>query len=180
MREKAETVLDSLLSKKEDDCFKDLAKICISNIDDDNYRDFACSLMERMIESDSENHSAARMLYQECDELTTEDFPVFYKLFRNTDPKTAGRGHSILSYLEKCISEYPRECYECLNRIDTDNPDDRVDEESYILLLLKLYSVLKENADRDMMERIMDTFDKHIVLDNYGFRQALEKIDKEQ
>ena len=180
LREKAETVLDSLLSKNEDDCFKDLAKICISNIDDDDYRKFACSLLEKMIGSDSENHCAATVLYQECDELTSEDFPIFYKLFMNTDPKTTGRGHSVLSYLEKCISEYPRECYVCLKRIDTDNPDDRVDEESYILLLLKLYSVLKENADRDTMERIMDTFDKHIVLDNYGFRQALEEMDKEQ
>lgn len=180
LRNRAIKDLDFLLSQKEDDCYSDLAKICIVNTDDEDYRDFAYSLLERMIADDSESHSAAKTLYRDCDELAVEDFPEFYKLLMKTEPGTTRDGHSVLSYLEKCISVYPRECYLCLKHIDTYNPGNRVDEESYIILLLKLYAVLKENADRSTMESIMDVFDRHIILDNYGFRQALEEIDKEQ
>lgn len=179
LRLKAEEVLKTLVSLKEDDCFKDLAKICISNIDDDDYREMAISLLETMVDEDSKNSCAAKALYANCDKLSVDDLPVFFQLLKKTDPKICRSGHSVLSYLEKCASDYPKECYECLKHIDTESPDDKIDEESYIILLLQLYAVLKENADRKTMESIMDIFDKHIVLDHYGFRQALTEVDKE-
>lgn len=176
---KAEEILKTLVLLKEDDCFKDLAKICISYLDDDDYREMALSLLDTMMDEDSENSCAAKALYAYCDELSIDDLPVFFRLLKKTNPKTCRSGHSVLSYLEKCASDYPKECYECLKHIDTDNPDDKVDEESYIILLLKLYAVLKDNTDRKTMESIMDIFDKHIVLDHYGFRQALAEMDEE-
>lgn len=179
LEHKAEEVLKTLVSLKEDDCFKDLAKICVSNLDDDDYREMAVSLLETMLDEDSEKNCAAEALYNDCDDLSIDDLPVFFRLLKKTDPKRCRSGHSVLNYLEKCASDYPKECYECLKHIDADNPDDKVDEESYIILLLKLYAVLKENADRKTMENIMDIFDKHIVLDHYGFRQALAEVDKE-
>lgn len=179
LQQKAEEVLKTLLSLKEDDCFKNLTKICISNLDDDDYREIAISLLETMTAKDSENKFAAKALYAHCYELSINDLPLFVRLLKKTDPKTCRSGHSVLSYLEKCASDYPQECYECLKHIDTDNPDDKVDEESYIILLLKLYAVLKENADKKTMESIMDIFDKHIVMDHYGFRQALAEVDKD-
>ena len=174
----ADEHLDSIIGLKEDDCFRSLAKMCIKNISDPDYRAYAIQILEIILKDDSKNTSAAEQLYIWCDQFSTDDFPLFQRLLKLCSPASLIHGRHILSYLEKCIPDYPRECYTILRMIDSQRGDQAFDEESFILLLLNLYSILKEKADKKTMDSIMDTFDKHIVLDNYGLRQALEEMDK--
>ena len=179
LRSISEQKLHKLIQLKEDYCFRTLAKICIENLGDSDFRDYAIHLLEEILTNDSEAASAAKQLYYASDQFATEDFQLFRKLLRMSNPSARIHGHQLIPYLERCATEYPRECYECLQYIDTPTSDKAHDEESFIVLLLKLYAVLKEKTDRKTMDNLMDIFDRHIVQDNYGFRQALEDMEKE-
>lgn len=175
----ADQKLARLVKSKENKCFRTLSKICIENLRDSDYRDYAIHLLKSILENDSTEHSASKQLFHSSDQFATEDFPLFCKLLKISAPTAKTHGHHLFSYLERCIPNYPRLCYECIQYIDVSANDESYDEESFILLLLKLYTVLKEKADKKTMDNIMDIFDKHILLDNYGLRQALEEMEKQ-
>lgn len=178
LRHTSEQKINKLIQLKEEDSFRTLAKICIENLRDSDCRDYAILLLEEILKNDTEEASAARQLYYASDQFATEDFPLFCKLLKMAHPSSKTHGYRLIPYLERCTSEYPRECYDCLQYIDTPMSDEDHDEESFIVQLLKLYAVLKEKSDRKTMDNLMDIFDRHIVQDNYGFRQALEDMEK--
>lgn len=179
LRQVARQKLEELIQLKEDDCFRTLSKICIENLGDSDFRDYAIRILEDILKNDSKEGSAAIQMYHSCDKFATEDFPLFCKLLKMSSPLAKTHAHHLIPLLERCIPDFPRECYECMQYIDIPIHDNAYDEESYILLLLKLYAVLKEKADRKTMDNIMDIFDRHIIQDNYGLRQALEEMEKE-
>ena len=85
--------------------------------------------------------------------------------------------HSELEYLLRCCSLYPIDCCRYVyqhNIIGQEEPWRYEDE--LIKVLIAIYKKLKYDDDREMLDQLMDLFDKLILRGNSTVLSALESF----
>ena len=80
--------------------------------------------------------------------------------------------------MEKCCTEYPKECYDSLDMIvkSGGNSEYGMDSGKQVELLFAIYKYLKGSPD--IQEKIMDTFDYVLKesVGGYGIHKILEGV----
>lgn len=173
-------LLDEKLKECDGRFLSGCLKIAFKNFSDPKCNALSFEIIDRLsqVADDSVQEEFSWSFYQ----LTSDDFCQIMPILGRIIPKIGkNKTHSILSYLEKCIPEYPVESYNCLDKLIRENTLEKTsyDIKEELELLFAIYKYLK-NTDKDISERIMDTFD-HLLKtsqSHYGLEGLIKEIDK--
>lgn len=173
-------LLDKKLEKCDGEFLSGCLKIAFKNFSDPRCNALSFNIIDRL--SNMLDDSVQEEFRWSFHQLTSDDFCQIMPILIRIIPKIGkNKTHSILSYLEKCIPEYPVESYNCLDKLIRENTLEKTsyDIKEELELLFAIYRYLK-NTDKDISERIMDTFD-HLLKtsqSHYGLEGLIKEIDK--
>jgi len=132
--------------------------------------------LERYATDDREKVADAYCWY--CSELPTDAFDFYCSIAKTWAGKRHREIHEQLDYIMKCVSEFPKKCYEFIKSQNYSVIDSQWSVDNDVVkVLLEIYKKLKEDDARESMNEIMDLFDEYIYKGNRMVLDAVEKMN---
>ena len=168
--------LEKVLSNNDESVIAKMVELsikCLSNIDLSN---LSKKILIRYRNDDRKDVIHSYQLF--CHEMPVECFDLFLELSENWKTEKHFELHGQLEYIEKCINKYPIKCYKYISKNNYWlSGEGYYFEDNVVKVLLKIYKKLKNDEDAESMNKIMNAFDKLLLINSRVVNNALEKME---
>ncbi len=167
--------LEEILAMGEEKAVAKMVEVAYNHVTDIQLSDLSESILRRFANDERESVRKAYLLHS--NDLPLSSFPFFMKISQGWRPEKMHEWHEELEYVLRCCGEYPVECYNYIKQQGILEYKDiwRL-EDDLVKVLLAIYKKLKFDDDREMLEKLMDMFDKLILRGNSSVMTALETM----
>lgn len=167
--------LDDIFVTGDEKAVAKMVEVAYKHIQDADFSSLSKEILIRFADDDRELVRRSYLLH--CNDLPVTSFPFFIGISNSWKPAKMHEWHSELEYLLRCCSLYPIDCCRYVyqhNIIGQEEPWRYEDE--LIKVLIAIYKKLKYDDDREMLDQLMDLFDKLILRGNSTVLSALESF----
>ena len=175
-RAECEQRLEKILKFNNENVVAKIVEVALESYEQADMREYSIKILERFASDDRKDVANAYCWY--CNSLPVEAFNFYSSIAKHWAGKKHREIHSQLEYVKKCISSYPKECYEFMVGQKYSETDEQwIADDDVVSILLQIYGKLKEEEDDSCMNGIMDLFDEYIYRGNRTMMGALENIN---
>lgn len=168
--------LERILAFNNENVVANIVETAMKSYKYDEYRQFGLKYLERFVGDNRENVIKAYCYY--CNSLPVEAFPWFCNIAKKLILKKHIEIHSLLDYVNNCISTYPILCYRFISSLKySDIEYVRIIDNDIVKILLEIYKRLSQDEDIEAMDELLDLFDEYLYRDNKIIKNAVSLLN---